>query len=230
MSLSIKFFGVQHFDRVSTVTEKLDEELPKDCDALFLERSPTGATTKEKFRATFLAPMLMISFYSYSVLGRAFTLAKNRKMKSADEIATKAVAERRSIPVHSVDKNIVKIISEVGAFWMLLNWMFFLALAFEISGSTGIFSAIRTGFPMLMFLFVLLFLPFIVTSAEGRNAHIIAMISEISEENDYEKVGMITGRYHLKGLKELSDLFGIENNQYSMASPQRRVKAKILKN
>lgn len=226
---AICFVGVRHYGSVRKLVRELDSQVTEETDALFIERPANKAGWKIQGLAFLKNPAMFTLIYLYSVVVGAFAYAKNRTLRPADGIATDRIAEKHSIEVHDVDKDIFRVMNDQGAAWILLSWLFFLFAAVELYqaafvGPLAFGGALfQTSFAIL----IILGYPFLYATISERNSVMLARIVRISKENQLENGVMVTGGLHIENFQDLADEMGLDFTTHEVPYTVRTLKNKI---
>ncbi len=247
--MKINLFGVSHVAQKSEMQEQLEDYIEdKELDAIFIERLDEEPGIKEKLKASLMNPSLMLFKYLYKHIGDLLVFLKNLTRRREinwtrdDGRIAKELSNELNIPLYNVDKSIEKSILDEGWIWTALSWTVFLALSAQIFQFGYLifvgefYSILGLGaeiFGLIASLFfavsILIAFPFIIAEVDSRNIYMLNNLQEISEENDYENVLMITGRKHVEGFETLIQMTpdSCSSENYTRKSLRQRIQSRV---
>lgn len=193
-------FGTIHIDRLSKVTNELDE-FADSSDILLSEKPPQEPTKSDKRNLLVWNPSIyvmgVILDLFWGVLGFFFT----GQLSPVDKTAIKKVANDRGIDIEGVDLNIPRLMAEVDIRITLLSWFWFVLIVV-----ITLFGTLESSTVILFTAFVLAFLPIEPASRwslSKRDEAIAENVEEIlSSSSDINKGCLVVGSDHMEGVIE----------------------------
>jgi len=120
----LDIFGTLHIDRLSKVTEELDE-FTSDADVLFVEGPREEPVRSDELGMLFRNPSLYLTGVILDCFWGILGLLLTRRFKPVDGVATEQVAQNRELDIEPVDLNLPRRASEVSLAVTLFSWFWF---------------------------------------------------------------------------------------------------------
>lgn len=213
-------FGTLHVDRLSKVTDELDEFVD-DADVLFVEGPREEPDTSDKLGMVLRNPALyltgIILDWFWGILGFLLT----RRFQPVDAVATETVAQRKELDIEPVDLNLPRRASEVGPVVTVFSWLWF-----AIAAVVFVLGVLASSIGALIFAVAVGFLPavpFAYWTLSERDEVMAENIEEILSTNDNLDRGcLVAGGGHMDGVVEKLEESDVEVSQVHKSKWLRR--------
>lgn len=125
--MDLRLFGAVHVDRPGKVAAEL-REVADGADALFLEHAAEPPGFRALLRLSARAPLAAVGLAVAAVGQLAFLAPLVRDVRPVEQVAARRIAAERDLPVHGVDPLAVTLADWGGRWWVVANWVLFVAL------------------------------------------------------------------------------------------------------
>lgn len=141
MTLSaLQLFGVVHADRPDKVADELDE-FADGVDALFIEAPGNAIAIRTILRCLLKTPLFGLGMVLMSFVHWPLYVLCQHHLVPAERLAAERLRDRHDLPIHQVDEHPVEPMADAGAWWILPNWIAFVAVLW-LSHLDGLVTAI----------------------------------------------------------------------------------------
>lgn len=216
----VDVFGTLHVDRLSKVTDELDE-VADNADVLFVEGPRDEPDNSDELGMLIRNPALyltgIILEWFWGILGLFLTC----QFKPVDGVATEKVAQRRELDIEPVDLNLPRRASNVGLAVTVFSWLWF-----AIATIIFVLGILASSIGVLLFAIAVGFLPvvpFAYWTLSERDEVMAENIEEILSTNDDLNRGcLVAGRGHMNGVIEQLEESEVEVSQVHKSKWLRR--------